>query len=91
MASSLDVRADVPVKAGSARQHAPAEFSFVLPMLRTGQYTLDIAVAEETFHQHVQHPWFHDATVIHVITDRGVTGAFALDTMRISPAPSNDA
>ena len=67
--------APVAMKPGET---AVAKFSFDLPLLRTGKYTIDVAVAEGTQLQHVQHQWFYDALVVHVLTDRPVFGAFAV-------------
>lgn len=64
-----------PLRAGEA---GIASFSFSVPMLRTGKYTFDIAVADGTQTHHVQHQWFFDAVVIHVVTDRHVFGLFSL-------------
>lgn len=38
-----------------------AEFSFVMPVLPVGDYTLDVAVAEGTQDEHTQHHWIYDA------------------------------
>lgn len=38
-----------------------AEFSFVMPVLPVGDYTLDVAVAEGSQEEHAQHHWIHDA------------------------------
>jgi lipopolysaccharide transport system ATP-binding protein len=68
----------------AAGQHAVAEFAFVLPHVRTGKYALDVAVAEGTLSQHVQHEWLHDAMLVDVLTDRPVYGAFSVADMRIA-------
>ena len=67
--------APVAMKPGET---AVAKFSFDLPLLRTGKYTIDVAVAEGTQLEHVQHQKFYDALVVHVLTDRPVFGAFAV-------------
>ena len=67
--------APVAMKPGET---AVAKFSFDLPLLRTGKYTIDVAVAEGTQLQHVQHQKFYDALVVHVLTDRPVFGAFVV-------------
>lgn len=38
-----------------------ARFSFRLPNLRTGRYSITIALASGTLQEHVQHHWLHDA------------------------------
>ena len=72
--------APTPLRAG---ERGVASFSFTWPALRTAKYTFDIAVADGTQSQHVQHQWFFDAVVVHVATDRPVTGLFSLDTARV--------
>ena len=64
-------QAPVALAAGA---HAVAEFTFEMPQLRTGKYSIDIAVAEGTQHEHVQHQWFFDGAVLDVITDGIVIG-----------------
>ena len=62
---------------------AAAEFRFEVPRLGTGKYALDVAVAEGTQDQHVQHQWFFDAGIIQVITDRPVFGMFAVHPAQV--------
>ena len=73
--------APVAMKPGET---AVAKFSFDLPLLQTGKYTLDVAVAEGTQLEHVQHQWFYDALVVHVLTDRPVFGALAVAGTAVS-------
>jgi lipopolysaccharide transport system ATP-binding protein len=63
---------------------AVAEFRFEMPRVRTGKYTLDVAVAEGTQETHVQHQWFFDAAVIQVVTDRHVFGVLAVPFAAVS-------
>lgn len=69
--------APVAVRAG---EMGTAVFSFAMPALKTGQYLLDVAVAEGTQEEHVQHQWLFDVLVVHVMTTRSVFGVFVLDT-----------
>jgi len=57
---------------------AVAEFAFALPLLQPGRYSVDVAVAEGTQDQHVQHQWSYDALLVQVLTDRQVFGVLAL-------------
>lgn len=41
-----------------------AEFTFELPVLPAGEYSLAVAVATGTQENHVQHHWIHDAMII---------------------------
>lgn len=38
-----------------------AEFTFAMPLLRAGEYTINVALANGTQNNHVQHHWIHDA------------------------------
>lgn len=41
-----------------------ATFTFEMPVLQQGGYTLAVAVADGTLHRHTQHHWIHDAYVL---------------------------
>lgn len=43
-----------------------AEFSFRMPVMREGDYTLSVAIAEGTQENHIQHHWLHEALAFHV-------------------------
>lgn len=43
-----------------------AQFDFIMPILPTGDYTIDTAVAEGTQQDHIQHHWLHDALAFRV-------------------------
>ena len=49
-------------------QRAHARFEFDLPLLPPGDYSINVAVAEGTQHDHVQHEWMHDALLFRVET-----------------------
>lgn len=40
-----------------------ARFTFEMPRLAKGDYSVTVAVADGTQHEHVQHHWMHDALV----------------------------
>ncbi|MFZ4115247.1 MAG: ABC transporter ATP-binding protein [Chthoniobacterales bacterium] len=40
-----------------------AQFTFMMPILRVGKYSLNVAIADGTQQEHIQHHWIHD--VIH--------------------------
>lgn len=60
-----------------------AEFSFVMPRLMTGNYTVAIAVAEGTQTQHEQHHWIHDALAFQVVQTDGGTGLVGIPMQHI--------
>jgi lipopolysaccharide transport system ATP-binding protein len=39
-------------------------FDFMMPILPRGHYTVDIAIAEGTYDEHVQAQWLHDALMV---------------------------
>lgn len=43
-----------------------AEFDFRMPVMREGDYTISVAIAEGTQDSHVQHQWIHEALAFHV-------------------------
>lgn len=47
-----------------ANKRVRAEFTFQLPVLPAGEYSLAVAVATGTQENHVQHHWIHDAMII---------------------------
>ncbi|WP_051293599.1 ABC transporter ATP-binding protein [Pseudoduganella violaceinigra] len=47
-------------------QQLAARFSFRMPVLPTGDYSISPAIAEGTQENHVQHHWLHDALIVRV-------------------------
>jgi lipopolysaccharide transport system ATP-binding protein len=78
----LSTQAD-PLELGSG-DLAVADFRFCVPYLRTGEYVFDVAIAEGTQDQHVQHQWFFDAIVMHVHTDRPVWGILSVPCLSLT-------
>jgi lipopolysaccharide transport system ATP-binding protein len=75
-----------------------AEFAFAMPYLRSGDYTINIGLAEGTNEEHVQHHWIDDALRfrVHAITvARGLVGlplrAITLRCMTEDRAGSDEA
>lgn len=65
-------KGDVPRAATGAE--IDARFTFVMPILASGEYTVAVAVADGTQAMHVQHHWVHDALVFRSVAPREVTG-----------------
>ncbi len=42
------------------------DFAFKVPLLRNGEYSMSVAIAEGTQDSHVEHHWVHDALVVQV-------------------------
>lgn len=43
-----------------------ARFEFNLPLLPNGEYSMTVAIADGSIHDHTQHHWLHDALIINV-------------------------
>jgi lipopolysaccharide transport system ATP-binding protein len=54
-----------PVRA-RAGDRLEARFSFCLPLLLSGEYSICAAIASGTMQSHVQHHWLHDALIFSV-------------------------
>ena len=54
-------------------------FSFSMPLLATGDYSIGAALAEGTQLEHVQHHWIHDALTFKAKADPNLTGFMAID------------
>lgn len=52
----------------SPGDRAEARFSFELPLLPPGHYSINVAIAEGSQEQHVQHEWINDALIFRVET-----------------------
>jgi lipopolysaccharide transport system ATP-binding protein len=57
-------RPDAPPVAIDADASGRAAFEFRMPYLPKGRYTIDVAVADGTPHDHVQAVWIHDAVAL---------------------------
>lgn len=76
----------------AANARLRAEFVFDMPHLRSGRYTLDVAVADGTLLQHVQLSWRYDACVIECVDTTVLSGIFGLPfrTISLHTLPAHD-
>lgn len=81
---------ELSVEAGRAFE---AEFTFVMPTLPQGQYSIALALAEGSQQDHVQHQWIHDALLVESHSSSESTGLIgipmhyiSLQTSRTPPA-----
>ncbi|MEB0013418.1 ABC transporter ATP-binding protein [Glaciimonas sp. Gout2] len=58
-------------------------FSFLMPILIQGEYSLNVAVAEGLGDDHIQHQWINDAMALHSLKSRLVHGICGLQSLRI--------
>jgi lipopolysaccharide transport system ATP-binding protein len=62
---------------------ATATFSFCMPVLLQGHYSIDIAFAEGLGNDHVQHHWIHDALTVTCLRGRLIQGITGLPELEI--------
>lgn len=58
-------------------------FSFLMPILIQGEYSLNVAVAEGIGDDHIQHQWINDVMAVHSLQSRLVHGICGLQNMNI--------
>ncbi|MGG0814137.1 ABC transporter ATP-binding protein [Paenibacillus alvei] len=51
------------------------KWNFRFPKIKDGQYSIDIALAEGTFHNHDQHHWINDAIIVDVKSNKKYASA----------------
>lgn len=60
-----------------------AEFTFLMPILPTGDYSVNVAIANGTQNQHVQHHWIHDAILFKSESSSVATGLIGIPMQHI--------
>jgi len=65
----------LPVKQGQGFQ---AEFRFRMPVLRVGDYSIGVAIADGAQDDHVQHHWVHDALMFKAESSSVCFGLFGV-------------
>lgn len=71
----------VPVSAGDTLE---VRFTFQMPILPVGDYSIALSLAEGTQRDHVQHHWIHDAIVFKSCTSSACTGLVGIPMLDIS-------
>ncbi|MDE2430276.1 MAG: ABC transporter ATP-binding protein [Burkholderiales bacterium] len=61
-----------------------AEFSFLMPILPAGDYSVGVAIADGTQQQHVQHHWVHDALIFKSEASSVATGLIGIPMLAIT-------
>jgi len=68
-----------------------ARFEFRMPVLPVGDYSINVAVAEGTQEDHIQHHWAHDALLFKSHTSSVCTGLVGIPMRNIKLSIINDA
>jgi lipopolysaccharide transport system ATP-binding protein len=59
-------------------------FTFVVPILAPGDYAIDVAIADGTQLDHIQHHWIHEAVVFRSVTNHVASGLLGLPMHEIT-------
>lgn len=70
--------------AAPANAEITARFFFRMPILPRGDYSVDVALAEGTQEEHIQHRWEHDALIVRVHASATCAGLIAIPMKDIS-------
>ena len=62
---------------------AQVKFSFIMPILFQGEYSLNIAFSEGIGDDHIQHHWINDAIILHSIKSRLAHGICGLQNLTV--------
>jgi lipopolysaccharide transport system ATP-binding protein len=65
------------------RDEILVKFSFTMPILIQGEYSLNVAVAEGMGDDHIQHHWINDVMALHSLKSRLVHGICGLQNLTI--------
>jgi lipopolysaccharide transport system ATP-binding protein len=60
-----------------------AEFTFLMPILPAGDYSVNVAIANGTQDQHIQHHWIHDAVLFKSESSSVATGLMGIPMQNI--------
>lgn len=66
-----------------ANERFEAMFHFAMPILPPGEYSIDIAVADGTQSEHIQHQWAHDALMFRAHTSSVASGLMGIPMIDI--------
>lgn len=66
------------------------KFSFLMPILIQGDYSINVAVAEGIGDDHIQHYWIEDALMLHSMKSRLIIGTCGLHNLNIGIEISRD-
>jgi len=63
--------------------HVQTDFSFLMPMLPSGDYSINVAIAEGSQDSHIQHHWIHDAVIFRSESSSVTTGLIGIPMLDI--------
>lgn len=81
-----------PALAAEAGSSLEAVFTFQLPMLPNGRYSMTVSIADGDLAEHVQHHWMHDAVILTVSSAMKRYGLVGIpfESIQLSMSPGPD-
>ncbi|MBA6137462.1 MULTISPECIES: ABC transporter ATP-binding protein [Pseudomonas] len=80
--NTLSIKDRLPPVAAPG-QEFKAEFTFPMPWLAGGDYSIQVAVADGTQQDHTSHHWIHDAVIFHSSQDPSASGLIGIPMLDI--------
>lgn len=80
--NTLSIENHLPPVA-AAGQAFRADFTFAMPWLAGGDYSIQVAVADGTQQDHTSHHWVHDAVIFHCSHDPSASGLIGIPMLDI--------
>jgi lipopolysaccharide transport system ATP-binding protein len=80
--NTLNIKNSLPSKVESG-QFLTAHFTFAMPWLAQGDYSIQVALADGDQRDHTQHHWIHDAVIFHSSNDPSSSGLIGIPMLDI--------
>ncbi len=80
--NTLNMKNSLPPRA-EAGQMLTANFTFAMPWLAQGDYSIQVALADGDQRDHTQHHWIHDAVIFHSSNDPSASGLIGIPMLGI--------
>jgi lipopolysaccharide transport system ATP-binding protein len=80
--NTLTFTNQVPVSV-QVNKYFQAEFTFKLPMLPNGDYSVMTSLANGDLHNNVQHHWLHNSLILHVVSSKVRYGLVGIEFQNI--------
>ena len=80
--NTLNIKCRKPLHASPGNE-LMANFTFAMPWLAEGAYSIQVAIADGDQHEHTQHHWIHDAVIFHSTNDSSATGLIGIPMLDI--------
>lgn len=80
--NTLNIKTSLPPRAAPG-QEITATFTFAMPWLAQGDYSIQVAIADGDQRDHTQHHWIHDAVIFHSSNDPSASGLIGIPMLDI--------